>query len=132
MDKYVLRQYKPLEKEIICLKNEIERLRECFLSPPDNNGMPRAKGNRDRVSTLVARIVDLDSVLTAKLARMIDYRREIEDALETLESAARLLLRLRYIEGFDWDKVASELGYEIDSKNVYKKHNNIIKKLQNY
>lgn len=132
MDKYFLRQYKPLEKEIICLRNEIQRLRECFLSPPNNDGLPRAKGRQDRVAVLVARIIDLDQMLTDKLGRMVDCRVEIEKALETLEAADRLLMRLRYIEGFDWDKIATELGYNTDGKNVYKRHNNIIKKLEDY
>ena len=130
MDKYVLRQYKPLEKEIACLKNEIERLRESFLSPPNNDGLPRAKGRRDRITILVSRIIDLDNILSEKLSQMVDCRLEIEEALETLEAADRLLIRLRYIEGFDWDKIALELGYDKQGKNVYKRHNNIIRKLK--
>ena len=127
MDKYTLRQYQALEKEIRCLKDEIERLRESFSAPLVHDGMPRASTYQDRVATLTARIIDLDNILTSKLSQLIDCRILIEEAIDTLDSADRLLLRLRYIDGKRWDEIADEMGYS--TRRILQIHGNAIKRL---
>jgi len=129
MDKQTLRQYQVLEKEIDCLKDEIERLRECFSAPPIIDGMPRANAYQDRIATLVAKIVDLDNILTEKLSELVECRIRIEEAIGTLETADRLLLRLRYIEGEKWEEVADKMGYSW--QGIHLRHSKALKKIEN-
>ena len=128
MDKEVLRQYLVLVNEIRCLKEEIKRLRESYLSPRILDGMPGTKSHGDRIASLTAKIIDLDELLTDKQIQLIDYRFIIEDAIVTLESADRLLIRLRYIEGRSWDDVAGKMGYT--TRRIWQMHNNTLKKLK--
>ena len=89
--------------------------------------MPNARTYKDRVATLIAKIVDLDNILTYKLAKLIDCRILIEEAIDTLDSADRLLLRLRYIDGKRWDEIAGEIGYSV--QRIWQIHGNALKKL---
>lgn len=129
MDKQTLSQYQVLEKEIDCLKNEIERLRDSLSAPPIIDGMPKAKAYQDRIANLVAKIVDLDNILTDKLSDLVECRIRIEEAISTLETADRLLLRLRYIDGEKWEDVADKMGYSW--QGIHLRHSKALKKIEN-
>ena len=89
--------------------------------------MPRAKNNEDRIANLTAKIITLDNILITKLSKLVDFQIEIEEAIDTLESADRLLMRLRYIDGKKWDDIADEMGYSI--QRVWQIHSSALKKL---
>ena len=128
MDKWRLSQYQALSKEIKNLKEEIARIRDsAYYTPRLIDGMPRARSNEDRIANLTAKIITLDDILVTKLSKLVDFQIEIEEAIDTLESADRLLMRLRYIDGKKWDDIADEMGYSI--QRVWQIHSSALKKL---
>lgn len=57
-------------------------------------------------------MLELRDELAAELRRQLAIRREIEEAIRVVEDERlQELLRLRYIEGLTWDKVAERIGY---------------------
>ena len=128
MDKEGLLKYQAISKEIKHLKEQINRLRDsAYYSPRIIDGMPRAGSNEDRIANLTAKIIDLDNLLVTKLTKLVDCHIEIEQAIEALDSADRLLLRMKYIDGMKWWEIANEIDYSV--QRVYQMHADALKKL---
>ena len=131
MDKHQLKQYIGLGLEIEQLEEEIMRLESSLLSTPcpRNDGMPRSvKPYHDNMAEAVAKLVDLINILQNKVELYRSSRLEIERAIEVLDSADRLLMRLRYIKGKIWEDVAEELGYSYQA--VHWRHKNILRHME--
>lgn len=54
----------------------------------------------------------LRELYSRKLRALVDLQIRIEQAIESLTSMERELMRLRYIDGADWTEVAAEIHYE--------------------
>ena len=112
MNKETLRNYLCIGKEINLLRLEIERLRSSLQAVPQLSDMPRGgAGEHDRTASTIAKIVDTEMILDGKINEYIIIRQQIEESIKTLPSNLRLLLRLRYIEGYRWEKIAVEMNY---------------------
>jgi RNA polymerase sigma factor (sigma-70 family) len=120
MTKEKLRQYKHLEKEILLLEEEIEKLQTSLLAPPKPDGLPKSNYAVDRTANIIAKIVDLKTKLNESLEQLIFIRCEIEDAITKLPADQRLLMRLRYIDGEKWEAIAVEMNYSW--KQVHRIH----------
>ena len=130
MDKNDLKQYPHICAELEQLENEIEKLRAAIESPPRPilDGMPKGKGKYfDRLAEKIAKLVDLRTIYERKWDRLINLRRDIEDAIEGLEPEERRIMRLIYIEGARFEKVAVELNYSY--RHIQRIHQRIIKKM---
>lgn len=73
-------------------------------------------GVRRRVSSVeefVLKIVDLEREIDRRVDEYVDLTREIEARIDRLEDGRlRDLLRWRYVNEWDWERVAGALGYE--------------------
>lgn len=71
-----------------------------------------------RIEELESRTTDLDitqplrDLYREKLKELIDGQLRIEKAIESLNPTERELMRLRYIDGADWNDVADTIHYE--------------------
>lgn len=74
--------------------------------------MPRATGQAHDLSEYVAKLDDLEAALWDAV---VDYRRlaeEVEGVISTEANAThQRLLRLRYIDGMTFERIAVEMGY---------------------
>ena len=87
-------------------------------------GMPRG-GNADR-DTILAVLADLTSEYHAKIAAAEKRERDVNVFIDSLPSRdARIILRLRYVEGFGWRKVLSALnkyGLHLSERQMFRLH----------
>ena len=92
--------------------DEIARLRmwATRLSPTalfDKNG-----GVSDRVGRTAAKIVDLERKIDAEIDEVAELRDEIMQTIGKVEDVnARMLLEMRYINGWSWRKIANKMNY---------------------
>ena len=125
MDKNELQQYQILLKEIEAIDEEIERLRDYLKSPVKQcDSIIKSNNHYDKMADLVSKIADFDDLLIDKKMALIDDRIAIEKAIDVLDSADRLLFRLRYIEGLKWEDVADKMGYSV--QRVWQKHSKVL------
>lgn len=127
MDKMTLRQYRHLLKEIRELEREKRHVLDRYLAPPQPTGMPGAHDDGDRIGDVVAKRDRYQRLIDAKLDELIDLRHEIEKAIENLPSEDRRLIRLRYIEGWSWTRVAEALHYSV--RQVLRHHGRILQRM---
>ena len=87
-------------------------------------GMPRGGGSdRDKV---LATLADLTSDYCRRIAEAEKRERDVDLFIQSIPSRdSRLILRLRYIEGFGWRKVLTALGkygIHITERQMFRLH----------
>lgn len=108
-----LRSYRYLKSEVERLEEELAEWRsKAEKMTRELSGMPSGSGGGDKVPACVEKIWELERELSAKLAGMVEQRKEIERAIEALPDKQKQLMRYRYIDGMKWEKVAVEMNME--------------------
>lgn len=81
-------------------------------------GMPHATGVSDKVGEFAAEIADLEAQMDYIRAQIAESQKRITDWISTIDDViVRVMLRLRFIRGFQWKEVAGYLGtYTSESK----------------
>ena len=127
--KAYLRQYATADSEI----NDLLRRKEEILSrltriTPTYSGMPGGSGDSDKYTNGVAKIIELDHEIDDKIDKLVDMRRKIEGYIDGIsDSLLRRVLKLRYIDGMSWERIAIEMGYE--RRQVFRLHGDALKSL---
>ena len=68
-------------------------------------------GNQDKLGDAVARIVDLQVEVNAKVDAYVDLKRQVGDVLEHLQDADQVkVLHKRYFEYKPWEQIACEMN----------------------
>lgn len=111
--KEYLRRYKAADDEINDLLREKERILSRLTRMTSSaTGMPRGGGDKDPMTNGVAKMIELEREIDSKVDKLVELRREIEAGIETVDSnTQRRLLKLRYIDGMTWERVAVEMDY---------------------
>ena len=97
------------------IQKEILRLQSRIQSPKNQklDGMPAShSGYTDAICTAYIQLEALQAKYGRILANMCAEQLRIEDAIETLPSVQRQLIRYRYIQGLHWPEVCVKMGYE--------------------
>ena len=92
MTKEQLRQYRSIKIETSQLERRIKEM----------------EGRTDDIGVTQA----LRDLYREKLQAMVEVQLKIEKAIEGLNPTERELMRLRYIDGADWNEVAETIHYE--------------------
>ena len=111
--KEYLRSYRKIRAEAEAIQESINELRLNKMSPSlgAQDGMPRGNGSSD-LSGYAARLDELERKLQEKHDTAVHLMGEITTSIDAMENATeRALLRLRYICGYTWERIAVELGY---------------------
>lgn len=67
-----------------------------------------------RIVTSVEQIEEWERKLDEQLSEQLRIRKEIEEAVSAVENPdCQTLLRMRYILGYDWEKIAEEMHYTV-------------------
>ncbi|MBQ0037838.1 MAG: sigma-70 family RNA polymerase sigma factor [Clostridiales bacterium] len=114
MTKERLRQYIALSKEAQQIKEQIEEINASMLSPKIQriNGVPSGGNFGGSVlETMVTRYDSLVAIYCEKMKIIAEEQKAIENAISTLNSNERIIMRARYIEGLPWDKVCEKICY---------------------
>lgn len=111
--KEFLQQYRLAEMEEQRLGLEIERWRSrAERMTAGYSKAPAGGGDGRSLEHTLERLGELAGELTNQRYNLIRLRREIGAAIDTVPDARlQELLRLRYIEGMTWERVAVQMGY---------------------
>lgn len=111
--KEFLQQYRLAEMEEQRLEHEIERWRSrAEKVTPGYSKAPAGGGDGRSLEHTLEHLGELAQELTDQRDKLIRLRREIGAAIDTVpDTRLRELLRLRYIEGMTWERVAVQMGY---------------------
>lgn len=89
------------------LEAEAERV-TTFLST-----LPKSKGFKDRLSQIVANIIDEKMIILLKTEELSIERRKIEYFLNDVKDPKMAYyMRLRFIDGMTWQQIANKCGNE--------------------
>ena len=72
----------------------------------------QTSGDKDRLGSLIAKKVDIETELMGEISEALDDMKEIEDAINGLEDPdEQTVLQERFIEGKKWDDIADDICY---------------------
>ena len=72
----------------------------------------QSSGGDDKISSLVANIVDLQNEITRDIKKLINLKRDVVHKINSLPDAShRMVLTLRYLEFKQWEQIAVEMEY---------------------
>lgn len=131
MTKVDLQGYKHREWEMRHLEGIIQELRERIESPTAValTGMPRADSDvPDRMAENVAKLGDLLGRYNAIWDEKIELQHRIEDAIAELEPLEQALIRMRYIDGMNWERICVDLCYSW--KQIHRIHRRALASLE--
>lgn len=135
MEKSDLMSYRDLAYEVRQLRARLASLEDTMYSPRGQRytATPHAAhGPGVTMADVVGRHLELEALYEEKLAVKNARLLEVERAVEALEKPAwRLVLRHRYINGYSWGRVCSEmalLGYS--ERSTYRMHGEALLKLK--
>lgn len=111
--KAFLRRYLDGRKKEKELLDELNTLESQYIFPSVNiDGMPHGSGGSD-LSGFAAKYDELYRELIKQYESGIAIRKEVTDAIEAMDApeSYKVLLRYRYIMGFRFEQIASEMDY---------------------
>lgn len=112
-----------LEEEAARLRAEAERVTPLFRDLPGSGG-----AGRDKLPAAVERIIDADQELQAQVNCCQAIRREVVEAINTVQDSRRHeVLHRRYLLGQRWEQIAVEM--HLNFRWVTKLHRRSIENL---
>ena len=120
--KEYLERYKWTSIEVKRLKEQINELKASALPGAISyDGMPHGSGGgKFDLSDYAAKLDGLIQKYRQTLRRKVKELHEIIEALDQLEQKdsegvkLATLLRLRYVDGYEWERIAAEMSYSED------------------
>lgn len=117
-------------------KSERDQLRELSTSVSSfaNTERVQTSSNQDKMGDTAAKIVDLETEITATI---VEYLSKKEEVIKTIESVENInmynLLYKRYVEGKSLTSIAEEMGFSEDYvKHLHGDALNIVKKIKHF
>ena len=128
--KEILLQYRAAEREEKRLEAEIQRWRSrAEKMTAGYGGIPSGGGDGRSLENTMAHIDDLTRQLAQRLDRLVTLRQKIVTAIDSVpDPKQRELLRLRYIDGLTWGKLAVVMGYD-DLRWIYRLHGRALEQM---
>ena len=127
MTKEELGKLKQIKKEIDILKKELDNISEQYVTDKvvgstafhpyilTHYNISGYDSGATQKSEATAK------QLQRKLDELMDERQKLEEYIESVnDDIARMILRLRYINGLGWNQIGNELGYS--ERQVRRKH----------
>lgn len=113
MTKERLRAYAEIKKEREQLRQQLEEVEAALYYPKIQRltDMPAAPQGGNHQEDLAIHHIELQERYRAKMEELAAEQLAIEQAIESLEPTARMLMRYRYIDGLKWEEVAVRMNY---------------------
>lgn len=107
---YLMTEY----RSIGSIESRITKLRETLeRTTAQLNGMPHGSDGRDKMAAMTADIVDLLTKLDERRVRCEQGFQEVETVFDALPDQQRRIMRMRYIDGMSWKKIAKITNYDV-------------------
>lgn len=113
MTKERLRAYAEIKKEREQLRQQLEEVEAALYYPKIQRltDMPASPQGGNNQEDLAIYHIELRERYRAKMEELAAEQLAIEQAIESLEPTARMLMRYRYIDGLKWEEVAVRMNY---------------------
>lgn len=114
--KQYLRQLTRKDKRINALMERREHYQSMACRGTSSYTAERVSGTgqRSRVEDYAIKLIDLDKEVGREICRYVDLTREIEGMIKQLpDDRHRDILAWRYINGWDWDRIAGAMRYDL-------------------
>lgn len=109
-----LLQIKLLDAQIDCMLNTVQGLRDSLLriTPVLKDDVVSGSSSHDRMSATIAKIVDLEKEINAKVDDMVDRKSRVIRLLEKVRNPDYLtILQRRYVDLASFEEIAAEMHY---------------------
>lgn len=109
-----LLQIRLLDTQVDCMLSNVDSLRESLLriTPTLKQDVVTGGSSHDRMSSTIAKIVDLEKEINVKVDAYIDKKAQIISLLEKVRNPDYLkVLQLRYIDYNTFEEMALEMHY---------------------
>lgn len=126
-----LSEYRALRREIESLKERRARIMEDLTRVTQViSDMPRGPGSGDdKLLKAMAKLDDIDRELGETVDRYIDTCSGVLTDIEGLgDSTAREVMRLRYVDGLSWGRIARKTHYS--KSRLYQIHRGALRELR--
>ncbi len=109
-----LKQYKALDRRINLKLAECEEWRDMAKKiTQEYTDMPKGNGGVNRLEMAIENIDRLGREMNEDIDRLIDLRRDIQQAIKGVgDETLQELLERRYIHGQKWEDISGEMHYE--------------------
>lgn len=130
MTKKELQSYRMLARECEQLSDLLEETESYLYSPRSGqlSGMPQSPGFGKETEEKAIRGMELRERYQKQIAELLQRQLAIEEALEHLSPTEKILMRLRYIQGFRWEDICHEMHYSW--KQVHRIHGGALEKMK--
>ena len=130
--KEFLNRARQLTHKIKLLYNRIEELKALETSIPgpnyDQEVVDKSRSLEAPFLKYLYKRIETEELVKAEEERLVGVLQEIGSVIAEVENPThQQLLRLRYLDFFNWNDIASEMGYSKD--NVYKLHRQALEKI---
>ena len=113
--------------ELIEKKRSYQELAEKITQSFDGCG-GSGQGNKDKISELSARIIDIEYEITDRIDELIDRKQEAERTIDMVpDEIERTILVLRHIRFLEFTVIARKTNFHV--RTVHKKHKKAIMSL---
>lgn len=124
---YAIRQQRTrvdqLRERIECIQADLERITKV------SRNLPTTGAATDRLSAKVAKLVDFKAQLADEVVALEVGIRAAEGVLDKLPAQQQRIMRLRYVDGLSWQRVARRI--QCSRQNCWKLHEDAIKHIAN-
>lgn len=131
MTKEELKEYIETKREIKIIEEKIEFLesKKTSIKSMIIDDMPKPEPEQDRLGGLLGEIEELIDIYNKKQDKLFKQQMKIEKCIDKLEdSIDRNILRLKYIDGYTWERICVMLNYSWNG--IHKKHRKILEKIR--
>lgn len=127
----ILRKYHECDAEIDAKIQEIAMWWDRATKiTPTYSDMPKGGGS-DKIQSAIDMITMLQEDVNRDIDRLIDLRKQIDAAIAAIpDQRKRQVLRHRYIDQMQWNKIAEVMNYDIGCRYVYKLHGYALSELE--
>ena len=130
MTKEDLKEYTSIKKELKQIQfklKELEERKTSIKSMIISDMNVQTSHNNNSIEDLLIKIEECIEEYNKKEIKLYNKQLEIENCINGLEPTERIIMRLRYIEGYKWEKVCVETNYSWEG--IHKIHRKILKKI---
>lgn len=131
MTKEELKGYIETKREMEIIEEKIEYLesKKTSIKSMIIDDMPKGNCEQDRLSELLGEIEELIELYNEKQGKLFKQQMKIEKCIDKLEDPTdRNILRLKYIDGYTWERICVELNYGWNG--IHKRHRKILDKIR--
>jgi len=128
--KAFLSQAYRIDQRINSKLEQVQSLRELAEKATTTlSDTPRpASPNIHRMEDIIAKIMDLENEINGDIDKLVDTKRDIMNAINTVENTTyRTLLELRYLCLKTWEEIAAQMNY--DCRYLLKVHDRAVRKV---